>query len=188
VPVGIDQLPVLEQANKIANKFNAFYGEVFGKINHITSDVSRLVGTDGNAKMSKSLGNCIYLSDSYDQITKQVMSMYTDPNHLRVEDPGQVEGNVVFTYLDIFDPNKDEVEELKMKYRAGGLGDVVIKKRLIDVLENIIKPIREKREELAKNMDEVEKILEDGTNSARSHASIVMQEVKTAMKINYFNK
>jgi tryptophanyl-tRNA synthetase len=188
IPVGIDQLPVIEQANKIANKFNAFYGEVFGKINHIMSDVSRLVGTDGNAKMSKSLGNCIYLSDSYEQISKQVMSMYTDPNHLRVEDPGQVEGNVVFTYLDIFDSNKDEVEELKNQYRAGGLGDVVIKKRLIDVLENIIKPIREKRESLAQDMSAVEKILEDGTNSARSQASLVMGEVKTAMKINYFNK
>ncbi len=188
VPVGIDQLPVLEQANKIANKFNAFYGEVFEKINHITSDVSRLVGTDGNAKMSKSLGNCIYLSDSYEQISKQVMSMYTDPNHLRVEGPGQVEGNVVFTYLDIFDPNKNEVEELKNQYRAGGLGDVVIKKRLIEVLESIIKPIRERREELTKDMIMVEKILEDGTNSARADASLVMGEVKTAMKINYFNK
>lgn len=188
VPVGIDQLPVLEQANKIVSKFNAFYGQVFNKINHVTSDVTRLVGTDGNAKMSKSLNNCIYLSDSLDAITEKVMSMYTDPNHIKVEDPGTVEGNIVFMYLDIFDSNKNEVEELKNQYRAGGLGDVVIKKRLIGVLEEIIKPIRERRETLAQDMSAVEKILEDGTNSARSDASAVMGEVKTAMKINYFNK
>lgn len=188
VPVGADQIPVLEQANKIGSKFNNFYGEIFSKINHISSSVTRLVGTDGNAKMSKSLGNCIYLSDSFETISQKVMSMYTDPNHLKVEDKGTVEGNVVFTYLDIFDNDKDEVQKLKEQYRAGGLGDVVIKKRLIGIIEEFIKPIREKRELLAQDMSSVEKILEDGTNMARKNAGIVMNEVKTAMKINYFNK
>ncbi len=186
VPVGEDQLPVLEQANKILAKFNAFYGDTFEKINHVSSDVVRLVGTDGNAKMSKSLGNGIYLSDSLDEITTKVMSMYTDPNHIRVEDPGQVEGNVVFTYLDIFDSNKDEVEDLKNQYRSGGLGDVVIKKRLISVLDNMLKPIREKRETITD--EEAERVLESGTNKAREIAASVMSEIKTAMKINYFNK
>jgi tryptophanyl-tRNA synthetase len=188
VPVGEDQLPVLEQGNKILAKFNSFYGETFEKINHIVGDVTRLVGTDGNTKMSKSLNNGIYLSDSLDEITQKVMSMYTDPNHIRIEDPGQVEGNVVFTYLDIFDTDKDGVKELKNQYRAGGLGDVIIKKRLISVIDDIIAPIREKREELAKDMDAIEKILEDGTQKARKQAHETMRQVKKSMKINYFNK
>ncbi len=187
VPVGEDQLPVLEQGNKIITKFNAFYGDTFEKINHISSSVTRLVGTDGNAKMSKSLGNCIYLSDSLDAITEKVMSMYTDPNHIRVEDPGTVEGNVVFTYLDIFDEDKVEVEKLKEQYRAGGLGDVVIKKRLIGILDALLSPIRERRELLAKDMSSVEKIVEEGTMKAKAAAAAVLSEVKTAMKINYFN-
>ncbi|MCX6753968.1 MAG: tryptophan--tRNA ligase, partial [Candidatus Nomurabacteria bacterium] len=130
--------------------------------------------------------NAIYLSDTKDEISKKVMNMYTDPLHIHVEDPGKVEGNVAFTYLDIFDGNRAEIDDLKKQYRKGGLGDVVIKKRLIDVLENLISPIRTKREELAKNPDEVMKILEEGTKKARLVAQETMAEVKKAMKINYF--
>jgi tryptophanyl-tRNA synthetase len=187
IPVGEDQLPVIEQANEIVDKFNRIYGETFTKINPVISQSPRLVGIDGQAKMSKSLGNAIYLADSYEEISKKVMDMYTDPNHIHVQDPGQVEGNVVFTYLDIFDENKSEVEELKTQYRAGGLGDVVIKKRLIEVLERVISPIRARREELAKDKSAVMKILEEGTQQARREASETMAQVKTSLKINYFN-
>lgn len=185
IPVGEDQLPVLEQANEIVQKFNAIYGETFEKITPIVPEIGRVVGIDGNAKMSKSLNNAIYLSDSDKEIEEKVMKMYTDPNHLKVEDPGQVEGNVVFTYLDIFDPNKAEVEELKNQYTKGGLGDVAIKKRLIPILQEVIRPIRERREEIEKNQD-VMKILEEGTKKARIVAAKTLEEVKSAIKINYF--
>jgi len=186
IPVGEDQLPVLEQVNEIVDSFNRLYGEIFSKVEHMVGDIPRLVGVDGNSKMSKSLNNAIYLSDSYEEISKKVMNMYTDPGHIHVEDPGKVEGNVVFTYLDIFDENKEEVAELKKQYQKGGLGDVVIKKRLIEVLENFIKPIREKREELARNPELVMQILEDGTKRAREVARETMLEVRQAVKINYF--
>jgi len=156
-------------------------------VKHMVGDVARLVGTDGNTKMSKSLGNGIYLSDNAEEISKKVMDMYTDPNHIHVEDPGNVEGNVVFTYLDIFDPNKAEVAELKAQYQKGGLGDVVIKKRLAGILENVITPIRTRREELAKDPNAVMKILEDGTLQARKIAQKTMDEVRKAIKINYFS-
>ena len=186
IPVGDDQLPQIEQANEIVLKFNSLYGEIFQKIKPMLSDTPRLVGIDGNLKMGKSLNNGIYLSDSFESISKKVMNMYTDPKHIHVEDTGQVEGNVVFTYLDIFDLKKDEVAELKKQYKKGGLGDVVIKKRLIEVLENIIAPIRTKREELAKHPEEVMKILEEGTKQARKIAKETMAEVRKALKINYF--
>lgn len=186
IPVGEDQLPVIEQVNEIVDTFNRYYGETFSKVKHLTGDTPRLIGIDGNVKMGKSLNNGIYLSDSLEEISKKVMNMYTDPNHIHVEDPGQVEGNVVFTYLDIFDENKSEVAELKEKYKKGGLGDVVIKKRLIDVLEKIISPIRTKREELAKDPDMVMGILEDGTKRARIFAKETMADVRKALKINYF--
>jgi len=137
--------------------------------------------------MGKSLDNGIYLSDSKEIISKKVMNMYTDPGHIHVEDPGKVEGNVVFKYLDIFDPNKEEVEELKKQYKKGGLGDVIIKKRLIEVIESIIEPIRTKRETLAKDKDVIMKILENGTKKAREVAKETMSEVRKVMKINYFN-
>src|SRR3989344_2148506 len=128
VPVGIDQMPVLEQANEIIKKFNATYGvDLFSKITGVVSNISRLVGIDGNSKMSKSLGNCIYLSDSDKEIEEKVMQAYTDPHHIHVEDKGKVEGNVVFTYLDVFDEDKKSVAELKAQYQKGGLGDVVLK-------------------------------------------------------------
>ena len=186
IPVGEDQLPVIEQANEIVQKFNSLYGETFGKIKPVLSETTRLIGIDGNAKMGKSLNNAIYLSDSYEEISKKVMNMYTDPNHIHVEDKGKVEGNVVFTYLDIFDEKKDEVAELKKQYEKGGLGDVVIKKRLIEILEKIITPIRERRAELAKNPEKVMKILEEGTKQARRVAKETMSEVRQAVKINYF--
>jgi tryptophanyl-tRNA synthetase len=186
IPVGEDQLPVIEQANEIVDKFNAIYGKTFGKIKPILSDTPRLIGIDGNSKMGKSLNNGIYLSDTKDIISKKVMDMYTDPKHIHVEDPGNVEGNVVFTYLDIFDDNKDEVAELKKQYEKGGLGDVVIKKRLIEVLEKLIAPIRERREEFAKDPRLVMKILEDGTKQAREVAKETMAEVRKAIKIDYF--
>ena len=186
IPVGEDQLPQIEQTNEIVLKFNSLYGEVFQKVKPVLSENIRLVGLDGNSKMSKSLNNAIYLSDSYEEISKKVMNMFTDPNHIHVSDPGKVEGNVVFTYLDIFDEKKDEVAELKKQYEKGGLGDVVIKKRLIEVLEGVIGPIRERREELAKDPKVVMEILEKGTQDARSVAKETMAEVRKAIKIDYF--
>jgi len=187
IPVGEDQLPVIEQVNEIVDDFNRFYGETFKKVKPLVGDTPRLVGIDGaNAKMSKSLNNAIYLSDSYEDISKKVMNMFTDPGHIHVDDPGKIEGNVVFTYLDIFDENKKEVEDLKEQYKKGGLGDVVIKKRLIEVLEKVIAPIRAKREEFAKNPDAVMQILEDGTKKAREVACSTMLEIKKAVKIDYF--
>jgi tryptophanyl-tRNA synthetase len=185
IPVGEDQLPVLEQGNKILRKFNALYGEVFPEIKGMVGDHGRLVGIDGNAKASKSLGNAIMLSDSNEEIERKVMSMYTDSNHLRVEDPGKVEGNVVFNYLDIFDSNTEEVAELKAQYEKGGLGDVVLKKRLVTVLQNFLEPIRARRAQYAQNPEAVMKILLDGTERAREFAQKTMIEVREVMKINY---
>ncbi len=187
VPVGVDQMPVLEQANEIVKKFNAIYGvELFSKITGVVSEIPRLVGIDGDAKMSKSLGNCIYLSDSDEEIEKKVMQAFTDPNHLKVEDPGKVEGNVVFTYLDAFDEDKAGVAELKAQYQKGGLGDVVLKKRLIKVLIDLITPIRTRREQLAKDPKTIMKILEAGIQEARKEAERTMIEVRKALRIDYF--
>ncbi|MEI8270153.1 MAG: tryptophan--tRNA ligase [bacterium] len=186
IPVGEDQLPQIEQTNEIVLKFNSLYGEVFQKVKPVLSETIRLVGLDGNSKMSKSLNNGIYLSDSKEIISKKVMNMFTDPNHIHVDDPGKVEGNVVFTYLDIFDEKKEEVAELKKQYEKGGLGDVVIKKRLIEVLENVIGPIRERREELAKDPKFVMEILKKGTEEARKVAEETMSEVRKAIKIDFF--
>ena len=186
IPVGEDQKPMIEQTNEIVDSFNRIYGETFSRVSHLVGEIPRLVGTDGNAKMSKSLGNCIYLADSDETITKKVMDMYTDPNHIHVEDPGKVEGNVVFTYLDIFDSNKEEVADLKKQYEKGGLGDVVIKKRLASILCSFIAPIRERREELAKDPHAVMKILKEGTEKARLEAQQTIVEVRKAIKIDFF--
>jgi tryptophanyl-tRNA synthetase len=186
IPVGIDQVPHIEQTNDILQKFNSIYGEVFQKVAVKLSETSRLTGLDGNAKMSKSLGNSIELSDSNEEIERKVMQMYTDPTHIHVQDPGKVEGNVVFQYLDIFDPKKDEVAELKAQYEKGGLGDVVIKKRLAAILQEVITPIREKREFLAQDPKQVMDILKAGTEKAREAARETLREVKQAMKIDYF--
>ncbi len=184
VPVGEDQLPVLEQANEIVDSFNRIYGQTFSHIKGISA--KRLIGVDGDAKMSKSLGNTINLSDDEKTIVLQVRKMYTDPTHIHKEDPGKVEGNVVFAYLDIFDPNKDEVAELKKQYKKGGLGDMELKNRLSARLNEIIAPIRARREELAKNPDAVMKILEEGTKKMRKEAQKTLTEVKEKLKISYF--
>jgi tryptophanyl-tRNA synthetase len=186
IPVGEDQLPVIEQANEIVAKFNSIYGETFRKIQPILSQTPRLVGTDGNAKAGKSLGNAIYLDDSFEEIKRKVMGMYTDPNHIHTSDPGKIEGNVVFTYLDIFDENKKEVAKLKEQYQRGGLGDVEIKKRLIDILENVISPIRTRRREFAKKPEYVEKLLREGTEKTQVIAKETMKKVREVIKINYF--
>ena len=186
VPVGNDQEPMIEQTNEIVEKFNRIYGPVFHEVKGLVSETPRLVGIDGKAKMSKSLGNAILLSDDNATIARKVTDMYTDPNHIHVQDPGAVEGNTVFTYLDIFDPKKKEVSRLKDEYRRGGLGDVVLKKRLTEVLCNFIGPIRERREMFAKDPDAVRKILKSGTEIARSVAEDTLRDVKRAMKIDYF--
>ncbi len=186
VPVGDDQLPVLEQANEIGHKFNSIYGETFPKIEALLSNAPRVPGLDGSAKMSKSLNNAIYLADTPEEIEKKVMGMYTDPNHVHVSDPGEVEGNAVFAYLDIFDENKKELEALKDHYRKGGLGDVEIKKRLIGILRDILDPIRERRENLEKDPKYIMEILKDGTKDARKVAQETLKEVRAAMQINYF--
>lgn len=187
VPVGEDQLPVIEQTHEIVRAFNRIYKtDVLVEPKAMIPKIARLPGTDGQAKMSKSLGNAIYLSDSHDEIAKKVMSMYTDPNHLKVSDPGKVEGNTVFMYLDVFDPREAEVAALKEHYQRGGLGDVTLKKRLIEVLENFIAPIRQRRLDIEKNKDYVVEVLKAGTAHTREVAAHTMQQVRHAMKLDYF--
>lgn len=198
VPVGDDQLPMIEQAREIVRKFNSIYGETLVEPEAMlpkSENERRLVGTDGSAKMSKSLGNCIYLKDSAEEIKRKVFSMYTDPNHIKVSDPGKVEGNVVFTYLDVFCkedsfekylPEYKNLDDLKDHYRRGGLGDMKIKAFLNDVLQEELKPIREKREELAKNPEYVYSVLKQGTENARKKAAETLKEVKKAMMLDYF--
>lgn len=189
VPVGDDQKPMIEQTREIVRSFNSTYQSdvlVEPEIVLPPKGQGRLVGIDGNGKMSKSLGNGIYLSDSADEIQKKVMSMYTDPNHIHVEDPGQVEGNVVFTYLDVFDEDKEKVQKLKDHYQRGGLGDVKLKRYLNEVLQAHLEPIRERREEMAKDPDYVMAILKEGSEYAERIAAKTLDEVKQAMGINYF--
>ncbi len=186
VPVGNDQEPMIEQTNEIGEKFNRIYAPVFPEVKALISDAPRLVGIDGKAKMSKSLGNTILLADGDEAIAKKVMEMYTDPNHIHANDPGAVEGNVVFSYLDIFDSDKTEVKKLKDRYRAGGLGDVDLKKRLAGILSDLIGPIRERREKLAKDRNSIQRMLHDGTDRARAVVQETLREVKHAMKIDYF--
>lgn len=191
VPVGEDQAPMIELTREIARSFNQTYNsnvlvepEMFLAEEGISR---RLPGIDGiNSKMSKSLNNGIYLADSYEEMKAKVMKMYTDPDHIRVEDPGKIEGNVVFAYLDVFAKDKQKVEEMKAHYQKGGLGDVAVKMYLVEVLDEILKPIREKREELAKNPEEVYKMLAIGSEKARAKAQETLEEIKDAMQINYF--
>ncbi len=187
VPVGEDQLPMIEQAAEIMLRFNRIYGEeVFVKPRALVPEVARLPGVDGQTKMSKSLGNAIYLGDSADVLRQKVMSMFTDPNHLRVEDPGVVEGNPVFIYLDAFDPDKERVAELKDHYQRGGLGDVKLKKHLVDVLDYVFGPIREQRLLFSSDVGYVENVLKEGTEKAREQATLVLSRVRKAMCIDYF--
>ncbi|MYY21439.1 tryptophan--tRNA ligase [Lactobacillus salivarius] len=189
VPVGDDQEPMLEQTREIVRIFNSIYGEVLVEPQGVFAPKGsgRLPGLDGNAKMSKSLNNAIYLSDDADTLRKKVMSMYTDPNHIHVEDPGKVEGNMVFTYLDIFDKDKDKVAELKEQYRAGGLGDVKIKRYLNEVLEAELGPIRARREEFAKDIPAVYAMLKEGSEKANEVANKTLEEVRRAIGVNYFD-
>lgn len=187
VPVGEDQLPMIEQTNEIVRHFNRTYKkEVLVEAKALIPSIARLPGTDGQAKMGKSLGNCIYLGDSADDVAKKVKGMFTDPNHLRVEDPGKVEGNPVFTYLDAFDPEKEKVQELKDHYARGGLGDSIVKKRLNEVLQAFLLPIRAKRIYWEKQKEEVFQILQEGTQRAEKTAAETLKEVKQAMCLDYF--
>jgi len=188
VPVGEDQLPMIEQTREIVRSFNSIYGDVLVEPEAVlpSSNAGRLPGTDGKAKMSKSIGNCIYLSDDADTIKKKVMSMYTDPNHIRVEDPGQIEGNTVFTYLDIFATDKDAVEEMKEHYKRGGLGDMKVKKYLNEVMQAELEPIRNRRIEFEMDIDAVYSMLKDGSDKARAVASNTLKEVRAAIGIEYF--
>lgn len=186
VPVGDDQLPMLEQCNEIVRSINNYTGrEVLRECEALLSKVTRLPGTDGGRKMGKSLGNCIYLKDDKETVDKKVMSMFTDPDHLRVEDPGKIEGNTVFTYLDAFDPDTEELEALKEHYRRGGLGDVKVKKRLIKVLEAEFEPMRERRAAWQGREDEIWDMLYQNTAKARAYASEKLTELKEALKLNY---
>ncbi len=185
VPVGDDQLPMIEQTNELVRHFNRIYGDVFPEAKALISPVPRLPGVDGKAKMSKSLGNAIYLSDSADIITKKVMSMYTDAGHIHVSDPGKVEGNVVFDYLDVFDHDKQAVALLKEHYQRGGLGDVALKKRLIGLLNDFLEPIRVRRMQLAQDPQEVMRVVLAGTAKVREVAQETMKQVRVAMKLNY---
>ena len=200
IPVGDDQLPMIEQTREIVRTFNRLYKEVLIEPVAVLPDNKesfRLPGIDGNAKMSKSLGNGIYLSDTREDLYKKVMKMYTDSNHIRIEDPGHIENNIVFTYLDVFVkedsfskylPSYNNLDELKEHYKKGGLGDVVIKKFLFNVLDEELTPIRERRLEYSNKKDELMKILEEGTKEARSYAKETLKEVKEAMMLNYFEK
>ena len=199
VPVGEDQMPMIEQCKEIVHKFNSVYGETLTDPEIVlpsNKSCLRLPGIDGKAKMSKSLGNCIYLSDEEDVVKKKVMSMFTDPNHLRVEDPGQVEGNPVFIYLDAFCkdeyfeefwPEYKNLDELKAHYQRGGLGDVKVKKFLNKVLQAELAPIRARRKEWEQKLPEVFAILKEGSKAAEAKAAETLQDVKAAMRINYFD-
>lgn len=199
VPVGEDQLPMLEQCKEIVHKFNSVYGETLTEPEIILPSNKaclRLPGIDGKAKMSKSLGNCIYLSDEVDEIRTKVMSMFTDPNHLRIEDPGEVENNPVFIYLDAFCkdeyfaeflPDYANLEELKAHYQRGGLGDVKVKKFLNNVIQEELRPIRERRKEWEKRLPDVYDILKTGSEVAEKKAAQTLSEVKHSMQIDYFD-
>lgn len=199
VPVGEDQLPMIEQCREIVRKFNSVYGETLVEPEALVPQnevCCRLPGIDGKAKMSKSLGNCIYLSDSADEVRTKIMSMFTDPNHLKVSDPGSLEGNTVFTYLDAFCkdeqferylPEYANLDELKAHYQRGGLGDVKVKKFLNNVMQEELEPIRNRRKELQKQIPDIYEILKKGSEVAREEAAKTMSEVKAAMKINYFD-
>ena len=199
VPVGEDQLPMIEQCREIVRKFNSVYGETLVEPEALVPQnevCCRLPGIDGKAKMSKSLGNCIYLSDSADEVRTKIMSMFTDPNHLKVSDPGSLEGNTVFTYLDAFCkdeqferylPEYANLDELKAHYKRGGLGDVKVKKFLNNVMQEELEPIRNRRKELQKQIPDIYEILKKGSEVAREEATKTMSEVKAAMKINYFD-
>lgn len=186
VPVGEDQVPMIELTNEIVRRFNRIYKtDCLKECKTYLSTIPRLIGIDGKAKASKSLDNVIYLSDSTEEIKKKVFRMYTDPDHIRVSDPGKVEGNVVFTYLDAFHPDQAEVEKLKAHYQQGGLGDVILKKKLYGTLEDLIAPIRERRAQL--NDSDIKEVLRKGTEKARVRAQETIRQVRSAIGLAYFS-
>jgi len=185
VPVGEDQLPMIEQAREIVRRFNRLYRKVLIEPKAMLGQMARLPGTDGGAKMSKSLNNCISLGDPTEVVRKRVMSMFTDPTRIHPTDPGHVEGNPVFTYHDVFNPNKDEIEDLKDRYRKGTVGDVEVKQKLFEALENFLKPIRERRNQFASQPKLVHEIIIEGTRKGRAVAQATMNEVRDAMKLSY---
>lgn len=187
VPVGEDQLPMIEQTNEIIRRFNKIYNtDVLHECEALVSRVTRLPGTDGPTKMSKSLGNAIYLADSPEEITRKVKGMFTDPKHLKASDPGEVEGNAVFAYLDAFDPDTEGFEAMKAHYRKGGLGDVAVKSRLTQVLLDMTEPIRARRAELAKHPQDVMEMLRKGGEVARETVATTMDQVRRAIGLDYF--
>lgn len=188
VPVGEDQLPHLEQTNEVVRRFNQLYGQTLKEIEGKVGRVKRLVGIDGNTKMTKSLNNCIYLSDSSQEVEKKVMSMYTDPARIHPTDPGTVEGNPVFIYLDAFgsESDKKQITSYEEQYRKGRVGDIEVKKYLVQVLNNFLDPVRNRRAEYEKQPELVERILKEGTEKARKNAQKTLAEVKRAMKLDYF--
>jgi tryptophanyl-tRNA synthetase len=185
VPVGEDQLPMIEQTREIVRRFNRLYDKILVEPRAMVGEVARLPGTDGGAKMSKSLGNCIYLGDTPATVKKRVMSMFTDPTRIHPTDPGHIEGNPVFTYHDVFNPDKGEVEDLKERYRKGTVGDVEVKEKLFKALEAFLAPIRERRNQFAARRGDVRDILLDGTRKGRALAQQTMDEVRAAMKLSY---
>lgn len=185
VPVGEDQLPMIEQTREIVRRFNSLYGKVLVEPKAMLGEVARLPGTDGGAKMSKSLNNCIYLSDDTRTVRKRVMSMYTDPTRIHATDPGHVEGNPVFTYHDVFNPDRAEVDELKERYRKGTVGDVEVKQKLFAAIENFLAPMRERRTRYESKPELVREIVFEGTRKGRAVAQATMDEVRRAMKIVY---
>ena len=186
VPVGEDQLPMIEQTREIVRKFNSLYGKTLIEPKELISPQGRLCGTDGNAKMSKSLNNTIDLSDPSDNVVKKVMSMYTDPNRIRATDSGKVEGNPVFIYLNTFGKDKDKIKELEERYRIGSVGDVEVKKYLIDVINSFLNPIRKQRSEYENKPDYIKEILQKGSEKGRKRVAEVMNQVRQAMHIDYF--
>ncbi|HKW90733.1 MAG TPA: tryptophan--tRNA ligase [Methylomirabilota bacterium] len=184
VPVGDDQLPMIEQTVEIVRRFNRLFGQLLVEPSALVSEQARLPGTDGLSKMGKSLGNAIFLSDPTDVVARKVRGMYTDPSHVRAEQPGTVEGNPVFSYLDAFDPERSTVEELKRRYRAGGLGDVALKERLIEVLERFLAPIRERRKAFAGEPSAIARMLRDGTDEGREVARRTLAEVRRALRLD----
>ncbi len=187
VPVGEDQLPMIEQTREIVRKFNLLYGKVFNEPEALVGEIKRLPGIDGNAKMGKSLGNAIYLSDTEEELKKKVMGMYTDPGRIHPTDPGKVEGNPVFIYHEVFNSNKDEVSDLEYRYKNGKVGDIEVKEKLFIALNNFLKPIRDRRHEFAADEKNLDKILKEGTERAREVASETMKNVRKVMKIDYFD-
>jgi tryptophanyl-tRNA synthetase len=187
VPVGEDQLPHIEMTREIARRFNNKYGEVFPEPQGLVGRIARLPGTDGESKMSKSMGNAIFLSDDSETVVKKVQSMYTDPTRIRATDPGHIEGNPVFTYHDAFNANTDEVSELKERYRTGTVGDVEVKKRLATALNVFLDPIRDQRASFAQRDGFVQEVLMEGSRRAQKIASLTMEEVREKMGVLYFN-